>query len=65
MEDHSDQFIREDTVANLIDVKRFFQDVLTKAATTEDKRCITLLHEALKKNKNITAMVSESGGRYM
>lgn len=57
VEEHSDQFIREDTVANLIDVKRFFQDILKTAKDLYFVECLNILHDLLLKEKSIVDKV--------
>lgn len=55
MEMHSDQFIRESTVSDLIDVKSFFQGVLKKRLTGAE--FLTVLHTSLTRDTNIAAKV--------
>lgn len=64
MEDHSDHFIREDTVANLIDVQRFFQDIIAQAESLEDRKCFEIISAGLRKDNTVIAKVMVCGRRY-
>eukprot|EP00026_Physarum_polycephalum_P000019 Phypoly_transcript_00019.p1 GENE.Phypoly_transcript_00019~~Phypoly_transcript_00019.p1 ORF type:complete len:3090 (+),score=490.35 Phypoly_transcript_00019:142-9411(+) len=55
VETHSDQFIRESTVSDLIDVKSFFQGVLKKRLSGAE--FLVLLHTGLTRDINLGAKV--------
>lgn len=55
VESHSDQFIRESTVSDLIDVKSFFQGVLRKKLTAE--AFLTFIGTAMQRDSSLPAKV--------
>lgn len=59
VEDHSDQFIREDTVSNLLDVKRFFHDLLS-TTSKRDLFCLSRLSSKLQGDRAIAFKVFKS-----
>lgn len=58
VETHSDQFIRESTVSDLIDVKSFFQGVLKKRLSGAE--FLVMLHTSLTRDINLAAKVHSS-----